>query len=67
MQKFEGKSYIFGVLTKILLNTRNELTSFPPPHHGIIVRHLHHGHPSPHPPPAASRVHRWPVVDKNKR
>ena len=30
MQKFEGKSCIFGVLTKILLNTRNELTSFIP-------------------------------------
>jgi hypothetical protein len=30
MQKFEGKSCIFDVLTKILANTRNELTSFLP-------------------------------------
>jgi hypothetical protein len=64
MQKFEGKSCIFGVLTKILLNTRNELTSFLPL---PIMAYLHHGHPSPHPTPAASRVHRRPVVDEKRR
>jgi hypothetical protein len=55
MQKFEGKSCIFDVLTKILANTRNELTSFLPL--PGIVPHLPHGHPSPHLTPAASSVH----------
>jgi hypothetical protein len=59
MQKFEGKSFIFGVLTKILANTRNEFTSFP--HHGIVLL-LPHCHPSPHPTPTAYRVHLLPVI-----
>jgi hypothetical protein len=68
MQKFQGKVFIFCLQTKDLANTRHGLTSIPLP---IMVSSSTCPtaifRPILPPPPAASRVHRWPVMDEKRR
>ena len=64
MQKFQGKNYIFEVLTKIFVNTRCGVTSCSLP--SGIIRFLPRSQPPPHLIAAASRIFRRPVEAKKE-